>query len=187
MIHVARDFVKVPREIMKLHKGVFLTCDIFFVNQIPFFITLSRNICFTAVNHLTDRKVKTIFKSFDKIYRFYLNRGFRITTVYADGEFAPLQALIQGMPGGPTVNLASTNEHVLKIERRIQVVKERCRSSQHSLPFNRIPKLLTIHIVFNSIKLLNHFPVKGGISDTLSPKTIMTGKPSTTRSTCTYS
>jgi hypothetical protein len=115
-IHVARDFVKVPKGILKLHKEVFLTCDIFFVNQIPFFITLSRNICFTAVNHLIDRKMKTTYKAFKEIYRFYLNRGFRITTVHADGEFAPLQALIQGMPGGPTVNLASTNKHVPKIE-----------------------------------------------------------------------
>ena len=30
--------------------------------------------------------------------------------------------------------------------------------------------------MLNSIKLLNYFPMKGGISDTLSPKTIMPGK-----------
>ena len=47
---------------------------------------------------------------------------------------------------------------------------------QHSLPFKRIPKLLTIHIVFHSVKLLNFFPTKGGVSDTLSPRTIMSGE-----------
>jgi hypothetical protein len=124
-IHVARDFVKVPKGILKLHKDVFLTCNIFFVNQIPVFITLSRKICFTAVNHLTDRKVKTIYNAFKEIYKFYLNRGFRIITIHTDDKFTPLQALIQGMSGGPTVNLASTNEHVPEIERRIRVVKER--------------------------------------------------------------
>jgi hypothetical protein len=75
-IHVARDFVKVPPELLKLHKDVFLTCDIFFVNKVPFFITLSRKICFTAVNHLADQKVKNIYKAFKEIYKFYLNRGF---------------------------------------------------------------------------------------------------------------
>jgi hypothetical protein len=35
---VARDFVKVPKELLKLHKEVFLTTDIFFVNEIPFFL-----------------------------------------------------------------------------------------------------------------------------------------------------
>jgi hypothetical protein len=56
-IPAARDYVKVPMELMKLHTEVFLTTDIFFVNKIPFFLTLSRKICFTAVNHLTDRIV----------------------------------------------------------------------------------------------------------------------------------
>ena len=126
---VARDFVKVPVELLKLHKEVFLTVDIFFVNKIPFFLTLSRKICFTAVNHLADRTVPQIFKAFKEIYQYYLHRGFRITTVHADGEFEPLTALIQSMPGGPMVNLASSNEHVPEIERRIRVVKERCRAT----------------------------------------------------------
>jgi hypothetical protein len=72
-IPVARDFVKVPVALMKLHKEVFLTVDIFFVNKIPFFPTLSQKICFTAVNHLADRTVPQIFKAlFKEIYQYYL-------------------------------------------------------------------------------------------------------------------
>ena len=168
--------MKVPKELLNLHKDVFLSVDIFFVNKIAFFLTLSRKICFTSVNHLANRKVPQIFKAFKEMYSYYLQRGFRITTVDADGEFEPIKTLIESLPGGPRVNLASSNEHVPTIERRIRVVKERCRASRHSLPFDRIPKLLTIHIVFQSVKLLNFFPTKGGISDTLSPKTIMSGE-----------
>ena len=47
---------------------------------------------------------------------------------------------------------------------------------RHGLPFKRVPQLLTIYIVFHVVKLLNFFPPKGGISDILSPKTIMTGE-----------
>jgi len=173
---VAKDYVKVPTELLRLHKEVFLTIDIIFVNKIPFFLTLSRKICFTTVNHLANRTVAEIFKAFKEIYQYYLQRGFRITTVHADGEFEPVAALITSMPGGPAVNLASANEHVPEIERRARVVKERCRASRHDLPFKRIPKLLTIWLVFNVVKLLNFFPPKGGISDTLSPKTIMSGE-----------
>ncbi len=173
---MAADFVKVPKALLKLHQKVTLTADIFFVNRIPFFVTYSRKICFTAVNHLSDRVIKTIYKAYKEIHSFNLQRGFHITTLIVDDEFAPLQVSIQSMPGGPKVNLTSASEHVPEIERRIRVIKERARSSRHSLPFNRIPKLLTIHLVFNSVKLLNHFPVKGGISDTISPKTIMTGE-----------
>jgi hypothetical protein len=54
--------------------------------------------------------------------------------------------------------------------------KERSPAAHHSLPFQRIPKLLMIHIVLNAVKMFNFFPTKGGISDTLSPKTIMSGQ-----------
>jgi hypothetical protein len=93
--------------------------------------------------------------------------------VHADGEFAPLKSLIESIPGGLMVDLASANEHVPAIERRIRVVKELCPATRHSLPFEIIPKLTTVHIVLNVVKLLNLFPTKGGVSDTLSPKTIM--------------
>jgi hypothetical protein len=33
-----------------------------------------------------------------------------------------------------------------------------------------------IHIVLNAVKMLNFFPMKGGISNTLSPKTIVSGE-----------
>jgi hypothetical protein len=93
------------------------------------------------------------------MYQYYLQRGFHIKTVHPDGEFAPLEPLIESMTGGPMVNLASANE----------LVKERCRATRHILPFERFPKLMTIHIVLNVVKLLNVFPTKGSVSDTLSP------------------
>jgi hypothetical protein len=128
------------------------------------------------VNHVTNQKAESIFKAFEEIYRFCPQRGFKIPTARADGEFAPLQAMTQAMPGGPRVNLASANEHVPEIERRIRVVNKRSRSARHSLPFNKIPKLLVIYIVFYAVKLLNHFPAKGGVSDIISPKTIVSGE-----------
>jgi hypothetical protein len=175
-IPVARDYVKVPLELTKLHKEVFLTTDILFVDKNPFFLTLSRNITFTSVNHLADRMVPQIFKAFKDNYQYYLQRGFHITVVHTDGEFAPLKPLIESIPGGPVVNLAIANEHVPDIERRIRVVKERCRATRHSLPFEQIPKIMTVHIVLNVVKLLNFFSTKGGVSETMSPKTIMSGE-----------
>jgi hypothetical protein len=61
---VARDFVKVPVELLKLHKEVYITADLFFVNKIPFFLMLRQKICFTAINHLVDRTVPQIFNVF---------------------------------------------------------------------------------------------------------------------------
>jgi hypothetical protein len=55
-------------------------------------------------------------------------------------------------------------------------VKERCRATRHSPPYKRIPNLTMIHIVLNVVKLLYFFPTKGGVSDTLSPNTIISGE-----------
>ena len=51
---------------------------------------------------------------------YSLKRGFRITTLHVDGEFAPLQSLIHVMLGvGGRLDLESASEHVTETERRI--------------------------------------------------------------------
>jgi hypothetical protein len=67
---VARDFVKVPVKLLKLHKEVYITADLFFVNKISFFLNLSHKICFTAINQLMDRTVQQIFMAFKEIYQY---------------------------------------------------------------------------------------------------------------------
>ena len=41
---MAVDLEQVPEDMVKLHKDIYLTADMFFVNGIPFFLTLSRKI-----------------------------------------------------------------------------------------------------------------------------------------------
>ena len=96
-----------------------------------------------------------------------------IETVHADGEFYPLKYLIQGMYGVSRVNLTSASEHVPDIKQRIWVVKERSRATRHSLPLNRIQKLMTIHAIINIGRMLNYFPTKAGVSTTMIPRAIL--------------
>jgi hypothetical protein len=104
----------------------------------------------------------------------YLHRGFRLKHVNLDGEFGPIQALIQEL--GTRANLASANEHAPEAERRIRVIKERVRALRFGMPFSRLPRLMVIHMVFQCTRLLNYFPTKGGISDTISPRTLLLGE-----------
>ena len=62
------------------------------------------------------------------------------------------------------MKLNSANEHVQDIERRNIVDKERTGCVRHSLPFNRIQRLLLIRIVFLSVKVINYLPTKGVLS-----------------------
>ena len=96
--------------------------------------------------------------------------------MHADGKSEYLKNLIDSLPGGPLVNLDAENEHVPGIERLIRVVKEECRATSHGLPFHKIMKLLTTNIVLNTVNMINLFPTKGGIPDSLRHKTIISGK-----------
>ena len=174
--HVPSNVIAVPTEIRELHRNITLSFDVFFVNKIPFFITLSRNICFTTVTHVANRKTATIFAAFKSIFMYYLQKGFQVITVTADNEFAPFAELMYELPGAPSLNLTSANEHEPYIERRIRVVKERTRAVRHSIPFTQNPVKMLTHMVFFVVKLLNYFPAKGGVSDYHSPKTIMSGQ-----------
>ena len=94
---------------------------------------------------------------------YYLKHSFQITTLYVDGKLAPLQELIQEMTWELRVNLSSASEYVPEIDRGIQATRENTRSIRHILPFNKVPKIFLIHLLFQAIKMLNYFNVKGGI------------------------
>ena len=102
-----------------LYIKVTLAIDIFFVNKVPFFITFSLKTCFLSVTHLTNQKVPLICKALQSMHKYYLQRGFTIVFIKADGEFKPLEPMMHELYGSPKLNLTSANEHVPDIERQI--------------------------------------------------------------------
>ncbi len=56
---MVQRIVKVPQELIKLHKYVKLAIDCFFVNKHVFFTTFSTKICFTTITHLNNKNNKT--------------------------------------------------------------------------------------------------------------------------------
>ena len=109
-IHVEGDLVQVMEYMVKLHTDIYLMADMFFFYSIHFFHTISRNICSTAVNHIANIKVDTIFNAFKEIYIYYMKHGLHITTIHADREFTPLQSIIyKHIPVVPRINITSAN------------------------------------------------------------------------------
>jgi hypothetical protein len=56
------------------------------------------------------------------------------------------------------------------------MVKDRARSGYNSLPFECIPQLMVISLVANAVFWLNTFPHPNGMSETLSPRYLITRK-----------
>jgi hypothetical protein len=107
------------------------------------------------------------------VIKLYKTRGFTVTRVEGDQDFSCLPNDLLPTP----LNIADADDHVAEVERSIRTIKERVRCLVQGLPFKRIPKAMMRAAIENANKTLNQFPAKNGVSDTLSPLTIMTRRP----------
>jgi hypothetical protein len=78
--------------------------------------------------------------------------------------------LAQGM----MLKTCGPGDHVQTIKWKIRIVKDRLRSLNLSLPFERVPKVILIQAIIFLVMWLHFFWLKGGASTHMSPQTIMT-------------
>ena len=167
------EAIPIPPPILKHHRKVTLCIDFFFVQGHGFLHTVSRNIGFRTVRHVPDRKQSTILDEVKNVTKLYTDRGFVICDVHGDHEFECIRDQLRPIE----VNVVPRDSHVGEVERSIRTIKERLRACVHGLPYKRLPKEIITSMVTDVVRLLNQFPWKNGISDTLSPSAIVTGAP----------
>ena len=114
---VMEDCMQVPKQTSELHNEVALAADTMFVQKIPFFISASRDIKFTTVEVLKNRKISGIMDCMARAFNTCNRQGFAMTTALMDMEFEPLRD--QPDDGDVTLNCAAAGEHVPEIERQI--------------------------------------------------------------------
>jgi hypothetical protein len=134
---------------------------------------ISRKLQHRIVIPFPDRSKKQLIQHLTGAIRLYQNRGFTVTQVHADNEFECTRTHIAPVD----LNIVAADSHVGEVERSVRTIKERNRSTVHGLPYKRLPNLLVRELVKHSVTCLNQLPADDGLSDTLSPHTIMTGKP----------
>jgi hypothetical protein len=145
-----------------------------FVNKLPFFVTISRNIKFCTVQLIPDQKNKTLIDAVRHVRSTYMKRGFQIESLLMDGQFETIRGDLAEMQ--ITLNTVARGEHVPEVERHIRTIKERARSVYYNaLPFTKIPGRMVAELVYYSVFWLNSFPAQDGISKTLSPRAIVIG------------
>ena len=169
------DYIEIPKELIKAHKGIILCADIMFIDQVPFLVTMSKYIRFITIRYIPDRKKETLMEALDDTFIKYNNAGFIIKELHVDPEFECLQQEME--INEIKVNLTAAEEHQSDIERLFRVIKEQFRAISHRCPFAMWPKIMIICGASEAVKWLNTFPPAGGISTTYSPCTIITGKP----------
>jgi hypothetical protein len=107
------------------------------------------------------------------VITLYKTRVFTIARVEGEWEFSCITNDLLPTP----VNIADAGDQVAEVKRSIRIVKERRRRLIQGLPLKRIPRAMVRAAIENANKVLNQFPARNGVPDTLSLLTTMTGRP----------
>ena len=67
--------MKIPKEILQLHKTVSVTTDLMFVNKMTFLVSIFRHVKFTMIQYIGKRVTGNISKSLENINDVYYRRG----------------------------------------------------------------------------------------------------------------
>jgi hypothetical protein len=167
--HVNTEIVDIPKHILDCQANVTLTADIMFVNKVPFLVSSSRNINLTTIEHVPHRTASKLGLLLHRIINVYARAGFNVRTILMDNEFEKVKDNVHQA----VLNTTAASEHVGDIERRIRVIKERCRSIICTLPYTHIPQIMLVHLLHHVVMWLNNFPVANGVSTQFSPRELV--------------
>ena len=84
---VVENYVAIPRDFVSANKHLTLAADVFFVDGIPFLLTLSRQVKFVTAKQCPVRTAVALSNHMKKILRVYNHAGFIVRYVLMDGEF----------------------------------------------------------------------------------------------------
>ena len=107
----------------------------------------------------------------------YTIRGFKVVTIFGDNAFACVRSELLPI----VVNITAAREHSPEVERSLRTIQERLRYIAAGLPFQRFTKSMTTRALQHVVNMLNAFPVRNGVSTTLSSRYIVQGKPDLSR------
>ena len=92
--------------------------------------------------------------------------------IHTDKEFECLRESL----GNVSLEICGADEHVAEVERSIRTMKETMQATAHGLPYHRLLKLMIAKLVAMATRCLNGFPRDDGVSEHMSPHSIITGR-----------
>ena len=120
-----------------------------------------------AVSDLTK---ETMLSFTNKSTLEYTRCGFEIVDIHADKEFECLRESL----GNVSLEICGPDKHVPEVECSIRTMKETMRATAHGLPYRCLPKLMIVKLVAMATRCLNGFPKDDGVSEHMSPHSIIT-------------
>jgi hypothetical protein len=154
-IPVVNDRIEIPKELIALQYTIKLCVDIMNVNGLNFLTTIIRHLKYRTAQYVASKTPTEYLRSLQEVLSIYHKGGFKVTEIYSDNEFRPLQNLMINHYPDFKFNFANPNEHVPEVERSIRVIKERIWATYHCLMFDKMPRTMIKILVTESAKKLN--------------------------------
>jgi len=167
--------VAIPPTILELHNDIQLSVDFIFVQGIPMLHSISGTSYQFRTLHpiFKERPNKLdIHTGIKAILNIYQSRGIRIRQINADNEFTCVKSDFLPTP----MNIVAAEEHVGDVEKSIRTLKDGTRTHVCRLPYRRYPRAMVAGAAMHTLISLNQMPANNGVSTTLSPSTLVTGK-----------
>ena len=93
-----------------------------------------------------------------------MTHGFRVTIILANNQFESMRVDLADLHA--QLNITARDEHVPEIERFNRTIKERVRGNYNILPFDHLPPIIVIEMVYTAMFWRNMFALKGSVSQT---------------------
>jgi hypothetical protein len=173
------EVLDLPRHIVDKYTNVTLAIDVMHVNGNKFLIAISEHIKYIQTIAIAAKNEDNFLSGIKKMVSQYQLRGFKVTHILADNAFDCCRSTLEADPFNIKLTTCDKDGHVQIIERAIRFVKDRIRgirAMMKTLKFKRLPRRFLIEVVYKTVILINSLMRKGGVSEFLSAREIVTGR-----------
>ena len=174
------ECVLLPPHILKTHPSDSLDIDFMYCQGAPYLLMKTQVTKFQAIQSFnrisriiqrTNSRRITYKRGPNDIINGIEKVRFTVRIINADNEFQKIENRVSAH-----LEICAAGQHIPRIERGIRSVKDRTRCFWVGLTFKKAPKIMVDECLIMVIACLNDFPNKNGISQTLSPASIILGR-----------
>ena len=168
--------IEIPREVWEHHQEEIIGIDHLYVQTLPFCHSIGISYKFWTIDSAKGTKKPRkddIIRTIKRIINLYHARNITVKQINADNEFACVEEEITPVK----MNIVAAGQHVGDVERSIRTIKEGTRYHVHRLPYRRYPACMIRGCLIKVVKERNNLPAENGVSRTVSPCTMIMGRP----------
>ena len=155
MERITEDTISpVPSSILENYKNIHLDIDLFFVNDVAFFLATSRDVGFIHYKAVLSKHDKRVANALRETVMDYEQRGFKVISASGDPAFKPMKQWVKDNLN-VTLTTCDADAHVPRAENAIKFVKEQVRCIQSELGFSKYQRRLTIEMITRTVTLIN--------------------------------